>query len=635
MEILEIIPFNKSFRKNTLSYFSTKTVPIGSIVTVEIRKKDIRGLVVSKKSIKDSKSDIRASDFRLKKIKSFHTNTILGNELVEAANELADYFATSTGAVINSIVPKFILDNLDKVKKIKSMDERNVLQKEKFERYVLQEPDSERFSSYKRLIREEFAKKKSVIFICPTIEDTKFALEKLSKGIEENTFIFHSGITKTELLKRWNKVINSEKPVLVIATGTFIGIPRNDVGSIVIERENSTVYRSFKSPYLDYRIFAEIYAKKKNVRFFLGDLVLRLETLLRLNEQELYEFTPIKYRHLTTADSRMIDMSEKRFSREKNFVIFSEQLEGILRNTLEDNEYTMLFTSRRGLSPTIVCLDCGNTVECSNCEAPMVLHGSDATENKNYFLCHRCNERRRAGELCKNCGSWKLQTLGIGSTLVEKEVKRIYPEMKTFVLDSDHAKSRAKAKKIIDDFYANPGSVLIGTEMALLYLHEQIENVAIVSIDSMFANPDFNINEKILNTALKIKSKATRTFTLQTRKSDEKIFNYIINGNIAEFLRKEFDERKKYDYPPFSVLIKIIIQGTPKGVEKEFDKLREYLKDYELIEYPIIRKSTKTKIARGALIKFKREEWPNKKLAEKLKSLPIYYKVVVNAENIF
>jgi len=96
MEILEIIPFNKSFKKETLSYFSTREVPIGSIVTIELRKKDIKGIVVAKKDLKDKKTDVRASDFKLKKVKSVQKNTILNNELVSSASELAEYFATST-----------------------------------------------------------------------------------------------------------------------------------------------------------------------------------------------------------------------------------------------------------------------------------------------------------------------------------------------------------------------------------------------------------------------------------------------------------------------------------------------------------------------------------------------------------
>jgi hypothetical protein len=75
--------------------------------------------------------------------------------------------------------------------------------------------------------------------------------------------------------------------------------------------------------------------------------------------------------------------------------------------------------------------------------------------------------------------------------------------------------------------------------------------------------------------------------------------------------------------------------GTEKGVEREIESLKEFLKDYELVEYPIIRESTKTKITKGVLLRFDRKEWPISDLVERLRTLPIYYKIVVNAENIF
>ena len=265
----------------------------------------------------------------------------------------------------------------------------------------------------------------------------------------------------------------------------------------------------------------------------------------------------------------------------------------------------------------------------------MVLHGKDPTLKTNFFLCHRCNQKRSAGELCKKCGGWRLKALGIGSQLVEQDLQKEFPKLKIFILDSDHVKTQKQAQAVIDKFHSNPGSVLIGTEMALLYLRDEISNVGIVSIDSMFSNPDFNIKEKILNTISNAKQKATKNFIIQTRKSDEEIFRYIISGNLAEFIRLELEDRKKYDYPPYSILIKIIIKGTEKGVEKEIRTLKEFLKEYELIEYPIIRESTKTKITKGILLKFNRKEWPEKKLVEKLRLLPIYYKIVINAENIF
>lgn len=635
MQILEIIPFYKTFKKDTLTYFSSKDVPVGSIVTITIRNKDVKGLVVSGKDANKEKQDLKSKDFSLKKIKSISKNSILNPSIIKSANELSDYFATSPGAIITTIVPKFVLDNLDKIKKVKSEKLEEKTTDRLSPKFVVQESESERYSSYKRLIREEFAKKKSVLFICPTKQDVQYAYQKMSKGINENTYTFHSGITKTKLLKKWNEAILNEKPVLIITTPTYMSLPREDVGSIVVERESSRSYKSIKAPYIDYRLFAEIYAKNKGIRFFLGDLVLRLETLVRLNDQEFHEFTPAKYRTLTTAKTKLIDMSEEKSSNGEEFVILSDQMIEMIKNSNEENENTFLFTSRRGLSPTIVCMDCGTIVACKNCDAPMVLHGKDPTEKHNFFLCHRCNEKRPAGELCKKCEGWRLKTLGTGSQLIERELKKLFPDLKIFVLDSDHAKTSKQAESVIEKFNSNPGSVLIGTEMALLYLRDEIDNVGIVSIDSMFSNPDFNIKERILNTVLNAKQKATKNFIVQTRKMDEDIFRYILSGNLAEFVRFELGDRKKYDYPPYSLLIKIIIKGTPAGVEKEIKNLREFLEKYDLIEYPIIRESTKTRITKGILIKFDRKNWPKKDLVEKLRLLPVYYKIVVNTENIF
>jgi primosomal protein N' len=636
MKILEIIPFNKNFKSGALSYFSSNDVPVGSIVTINVRNRDLKGLVIKSSESEDQKSEIKNSEFTLKKIKSSQKNTIINQAIIDASEEVANFFATSTGAVINSVIPKFVLDNIDKIKKITNEINPEIKEKQKTsEKYVLQEPDSERYGNYRRLIREEFAKKKSVLFVCPTIEDTKYAYEKLSKGIEDNTFIFHSGYSTAELIKNWNDAVTNKKNVLIISTGTYASIPRNDLGSIVVERESSRLYRSMQSPYLDFRLFAEEYAKKRNIRFFLGDLVLRLETLLRLEDQEFYEFTSVKYRNLTTAQMKLINMSDYKSSNGEEFTVLSDDLKDMIKTSVEENENVFLFTSRRGLSPSIVCMDCGKIVSCNNCNSPMVLHGKEPTEKHNFFLCHRCNEKRSAGELCIKCNSWRLKTLGIGTELIKKEIEKISSNLKVFILDSDNIKNQSQAVKLVEKFNSNPGSILIGTEMALLYLRDDIDNVGIVSIDSMFSNPDFNINEKILNSVLRSKSKATKKFLIQTRKAEENIFKYILSGNLAEFIRLELDDRKKYNYPPYSILIKIIIKGTPKGVEREIEKLREFLQEFEIVEYPIIRESTKTKIATGILIRFDRQSWPSTKLVEKLRLLPAYYKIVVNAENIF
>jgi len=204
------------------------------------------------------------------------------------------------------------------------------------------------------------------------------------------------------------------------------------------------------------------------------------------------------------------------------------------------------------------------------------------------------------------------------------------------VLDKDHATTTTQAKKIIRDFYESPSAVLIGTEMALLYLHEPIENVAVSSIDSMFSSPDFRVKERILNILLKARSKANQNFLIQTRNSENDIFNNLKAGNLTNFYRNEFIERKKYNFPPFSLIIKISTSAKIyKTAEKEIQKVKESfgLENMIIFESQLVR-NRGMKTAVGILI-LEKEEWPNKDLVEKFKMLPAKFKLEIDAESLF
>jgi primosomal protein N' len=56
--------------------------------------------------------------------------------------------------------------------------------------------------------------------------------------------------------------MKEKHPVVVIATGGFLSIPREDIETLVIEREASRFYKILRRPYLDVRHVAEIFARK-------------------------------------------------------------------------------------------------------------------------------------------------------------------------------------------------------------------------------------------------------------------------------------------------------------------------------------------------------------------------------------
>ena len=116
MKLIEVIPISRGIPKESLNYFSSVAVPVGSVVKVPLRKKIIPAIVVSERDVEEAKSDIKNSSFPLRKIEKAKFAKFLTSDFVEAGRETAKYFAGSTGSVLFSLVPKVLLENVEKIK---------------------------------------------------------------------------------------------------------------------------------------------------------------------------------------------------------------------------------------------------------------------------------------------------------------------------------------------------------------------------------------------------------------------------------------------------------------------------------------------------------------------------------------
>jgi primosomal protein N' (replication factor Y) len=629
MYIVKVTPFAKNLKVEYLSYFSLKPISVGDIVSVPLRNKQIKGVVLEVEDAPNLKNEIKNANYPLKKIAGISKNQYFSPEMIQTAKDVADYFATSTGSVLTNLIPENISNLIEKGLSIKTHEKINKeLQSPK---YILQENDEDRYSHYRSLIRENFAKKKSVLFIIPNIEDVEISYDKLSKGIEQYTFTLSSAIPEKKAKKDLEKLIKSEKPILCIATPSYLFLPKSDLGLIIFDKENSPAYRLRTRPYIDFRVAAEIYSKNIDTPLLLGDQILRATTLWRYDQHEFLEYAPIKFRSLSLATSKIISMPK---ADEGQFELLSKEAIQILDEAIEQNDHVFMFCPRKGLYPSIICQDCGQTVTCEHCSSPMVLYGKDATENKNYFRCHKCGETRPAGELCKHCNSWRLKTFGIGVDGVAQHMRKKYPDVHIFTLDSNQADTRKKAKDIISKFYVTPKSVLVGTELALLYLRETVARGIVVSVDSLLSLPDYRIRERVLNILIRMRALSSKTFLIQTRKNEDSIFDYAVQGNLADFYREEFKERSKFSFPPFSFMIRLTLSGKKESVVKELKKLQSELEEEEMVIFPSLTEKIKNQYVMHGLIRIDRKRWVDKKILEKLRTLPPQFKIEVDAESV-
>ncbi len=637
MKIVNVIPLAKGVFREQLSYFTSRETPSGSIVSVPVRGRRISALVVSSKDVSEEKAAIKASSYTIKKVDFLSAKNFFLPEFIEAAHDAAEYFVATTGEIIRSFTPQAVLAESAKLKETPTMQPRRqslktpILKKEKF---ILQLPDEERLSAYKSLIREEFARQSSVFFCLPTIQDIEVVVDSLERGIKEYTFVLHGALSKKEMVKLWNKITEEKHPVLIVATATFLSIPRADIRTIILDKENSRSYKTFSRPFIDIRTFVEILTEKIGIRLILGDILLRPETLWRQEQGEFQELAPLKFRSISTATQTIVDMKEyKKDTLHGAFNVLSTELRELIEKTKHGNDHLFILAGRRGLSPITVCGDCGAIFTCTRCSSPMVLH-KNTEERKNVFICHKCSSTVSAETRCKTCQSWRLTALGVGIEKVHEELMKDFPDIKIFRIDKDTTKNQKKAVEIRDQFYASPGSILLGTGMALHYLNKKVPTSAIVGIDSLFAIPDFRINEKIMNFLLLLREKTLKYFLIQTRNPDKKLFEYLTRGNLLDFYREEISERKTFGYPPFQMLIKITWSGKKAAAKDEIEKLSALLSGYEHITYPAFIQEVRGLYRMNTLIKLDRDRWVDKNLLEILRSIPPYFAVRIDPEDI-
>lgn len=633
MYLVNCLPFSKALNKDSLTYFSADFLEPGQLVKISIRGKNTSALILDIRSVRDAKSEIRGADYKIKKIISIPSKPFLKKSFLDAVIKTSDYYATSAGAVLSQIIPSAILENPNLLSNFVLKQNDKAKTEMAGTKLALQDEKDERMSYYKSLIREEFAKKKSIFICVPQNEDVKQIKEKIERGIEQYVCAFHKDMTKKTFREEWKKMSVQKHPLVIIGTARWLFIPREDLNTIIIERETSNGWKTMVRPFIDLRTFAENYAEERKIRIIFADTFLRIETLYRHKNEEIQKFEQVKWRLEMKDEITIVNPTEIKH-KTIEFSAISKITANKIRTALENGSNVFIYTTRKGLSPITLCGDCGQYVECANCSSPMVLYKG---KNGGVFRCHQCGESRDASETCKKCGSWKLVDLGIGIEKVTEEITELFPDTQIFQLNKDVATTNLKAEKIVDNFYNTRGSILIGTDMAFSYLYKKVGMTIIASLDSLFSIPDFRIREKIFSIMIQARNASKNSLLIQTRNPEDVSIRSIISGNLLEFYNAEIQDRKLLEYPPFGVFIKITIRGNHLSIKKESLYLKKNLDRLEGLDISIFPSNHEKKgeqSAINAVIKISKEDWPNEELIDFLKSLPSYYEIKVDPDNL-
>lgn len=629
MFVIDCLPIKKGLNKDHLSYFSTTSIQPGSLIKVSIRSKGETALVIGSRSAREARSEIRSANFQLKKVLNLKARPFLKESFLRAVTLMAEYFATSEGAILSHLIPAFILENPNNLNKF-NKEPHKLTSSQTGEILVLQNSTIERFAHYKSLIRESFAKGHSVFLCLPQNEDIREAKTILEKGIESYVVAFHKNLNKKEWKEEWQKSGTEEHPILIIGTPRMLFLPRKDLGLIIVDRENENGWRTISKPFIDLRFFTEQFAKEEKIKLLLGDSFLRLETLYRREQKEIGEFERLRFKNISEAKAELVDLRTVN-KKDKEFKVLSPELIGLLKDTLERGGQTFLFAARKGLATATSCRDCGELVRCTNCNSPMILYKD---KESGIFCCHQCGETRDAAEHCRNCQSWNLNAYGVGVDKVVEEIKKNLPDLKIFELHKDLVTTSNRAENVVAEFLNTRGALIVGTELIFSYLHKKVTYSAIVSFDSLFSIPDFRIHEKIFRIILETRNLAKEKFLLQTRNPEDETIQLALEGDLLKFYERELSDRRVLNYPPHGTFIKITVRGNKNLVQKEEVNLTKLLSDYRPIIFHSNYEKKGEPAAINAVLKLGKSDWPDPDLSTLLRSLPPNFEIKIDPDNL-
>ncbi len=637
MKILSVVPILRGVAPELLSYYTSLPVEEGALVEVPIRKKYAPALVVSVTEATENASDIRRAAYALKKVKRVLLSRALPNALIHAANDLSHYYAAPLGTVLYSILPQGLMQATNFIRVLESVppthqrDDLHTIPR------VIQLPYEERLARYRSIIRESFARKKSVIVIAPTRAEADDVFTKLSRGVEDHSFLLASAMTPKQQREQWEHAMTHDDPTLVVGTTVALSVWRHDIAHYIVEHESSTYYKSSERPFIDARRVITSLARHAGVDVIFGDTYARIETLAKTFAHEYEEVLKPQMHQQTNAAVSLVDMREVPHAQGESPVL-SPQATDAIRRSIEGGERSFIYATRKGHTPLTLCRDCGTVLTCDRCDAPMVLHlpkqGERDIEGR-HFACHRCGRERDAKTVCGTCGGWRLYAYGMGVEKIHDLLKSYKKEAPLFLLSNDTAKSHADAMKIMNAWRESTNGILIGTVRALPYLRDVNPHTSVIaSFDTLLMLPDVFMQERLFDLLSFMREITVKRLIVQTRSPEQETLRMALAGDGLAFFKSEDERRKMFSYPPYGVPIKITLQGKQKDVMEHLEVLKERFAPHSISVYPAFVSKIKGSFVAHALLQIPSSEWPNEALEESLKNLPPVYRVEVGPESL-
>lgn len=415
---------------------------------------------------------------------------------------------------------------------------------------------------YLRAAEQCLAMNRDVLVLVPEIALATQLEAHFLQRFGELVALLHSGLSQGERFDQWLRIASGEARI-VLGARSAIFAPLADPGLIIVDEEHDSAYKQEDGLRYHARDLVVLRASQQKAAVILGSATpslgsyhhaqsskYRLLTLTkRIEDRPLPEVTVVDLQAINTVSGQP--------------PLFSPLLTTALRDNLAKGEQSLIFLNRRGFASLMLCQDCGRPVQCRHCHVSMTFH-----QQRGQLLCHYCGYMVPSATICADCQSSRLIPIGFGTERIESELHRLFPQARLARLDRDTTARRHDFLAILRAMHQGEIDILVGTQMIAKGHHfPGVTLVGVVWADAGLGMPDFKAGERTFQLLAQVTGRAGRgdkpgRVIVQTHQPDHYSITTARLHDYQALYDREIAGRQSLDYPPFSRLINLCLDGS-------------------------------------------------------------------------